>query len=66
MAHPADKDGSKTPVMWKHLREMVTEIAKCTREHVAMKLKPLETRQESTDLLLADLAARIEALERKP
>ena len=65
MAQPPDKDGSKTPVTWKHFSQMVTEIAKCTREHVATRIRPLETRQESTDQLLADLAARVEALERK-
>ncbi len=65
MAQPPDKDGSKTPVMWNHLHELVTDIAKSTREHVTGRLKPIQTRQESTDQLLADLERRITELEKR-
>ena len=41
---PPDRDGSKTPVMWKHFTEVLDELAARTRQHVAERTKPLEDR----------------------
>ena len=41
---PPDRDGSKTPVTWRHFTEFLDELAALTRQHVAERTKPLEDR----------------------
>ena len=41
---PPDKDGRKTPVMWRELIKFVDEMTPLIREHVGARMKPLEER----------------------
>jgi hypothetical protein len=60
----ASEDLGNVPVRWKLLEPLVKAITDQIRAGAARAAK-LERRHESTDELIADLEARIAALERK-